>query len=178
MSNRKEQSGYAAIEMTLVTPFMLLLIGGIIEVTQYLQTNSILIGITREGANLVSRTSSNTPNEIMSLVSKTSGDLELTEDGVMYITLVTGQEDDDPYVNEQYRWSDSGLVQTSGTWDDCGSWIDHQCEISTPAPTLSNFPISLEANESIYVVEIHYRYEPLTNYFITNSFVMSDVTYL
>ncbi|MDC5851686.1 pilus assembly protein [Vibrio europaeus] len=96
------QSGFAAVEMTLITPFMLLLIGGIIEVTHFLQANSILIGVTREGANLVSRTSSSTPNEIMTLVSRTTGDLNLSSDGVIYITLVTGQEDDDPYVNEQY----------------------------------------------------------------------------
>ncbi|MFM2589832.1 TadE/TadG family type IV pilus assembly protein [Vibrio sp. TBV020] len=178
MFKTKIQKGFAAIEMTLVAPFMLLLIGGIIEVSQYLQANSILIGITREGANLVSRTSSNTPNEIMTLVAKTSGELDLTSDGIMYITLVTGQEDDDPYINEQHRWSDSGLVKTSGIWDDCGNWVNHECVIATPAPTLSNFPIALEDNESVYVVEIYYEYSPLTNFFITNSFTMSDVTYL
>lgn len=178
MQKLTKHKGYAAVEMTLITPFMIVLIGGLIEVSQYLQANSILIGISREGANLVSRTSSNTPDEIMTLVSRTSGNLDIGSDGVMYITLVTGQEDDDPYVSEQYIWSGSGLAHDSTTWDDCDSWTDSQCNIDNPAPTLADFPIALDPNESVYVVEIHYEYSPLTSYLLTTDFVMSDVTYL
>lgn len=178
MKQRSKAKGFAAVEMTLVTPFLLLLIGGTIELTQYLQANSILIGITREGANLVSRTSSHSPDDIMTLVAKTSGGLDLSQDGVMYITLVTGQEDEDPYVNEQHIWSNGGLSHGSAIWDQCGSWTDNQCDIASPPPTLSNFPIALEANESVYVVEVHYQYSPLTSYFINSGFVMSDLTYL
>ncbi|KJY82969.1 membrane protein [Vibrio galatheae] len=178
MKQMNRQTGFAAVEMTLITPFMVLLIGGIIEVTQYLQASSILIGVTREGANLVSRTSSTEPDDIMTLVSKTTGTLDLESDGIMYITLVTGQEDDDPYVNEQYRWSDSGLVHTSSTWEECASWTDNQCDIDSPPPTLDDFPISLDPNESVYVVEVHYQYVPLSSFFITSSFIMSDITYL
>lgn len=178
MKFKRVQSGFAAVEMTLITPFMLLLIGGLIEVTHFLQANSILIGVTREGANLVSRTSSSTPNEIMTLVSKTTGDLNLSSDGVIYITLVTGQEDDDPYVNEQYIWSDSGLSHSSSVWNGCTSWTNHQCDLETPPPTIASFPVSLEPNESVYVVEVHYQYSPLANLYITSGFVMSDITYL
>lgn len=178
MRHNGHQSGFAAVEMTIITPFLLLLIGGIIEVTHFLQANSILIGVTREGANLVSRTSSSSPNDIMTLISKTTGELDLSSDGVIYITLVTGQEDDDPYVNEQYIWSDSGLSHSSAVWDECTSWTNHQCDIESPSPTITSFPVSLSANESVYVVEVHFQYSPLSNLYITNGFIMSDVTYL
>ncbi len=171
-------SGFAAIEMTIITPFLLLLLGAVIEVSSYLQANSIMIGVGREAANLVARTSINTPDEIMTLVAKTSGDVDLQTDGAMYITLVTGQEDDDPYVNEQYKWDSSGLTQESETWDQCGGWVSSQCTLPSPKPMISDFPLSLEPNESVYVVEVHYRYTPLTNFLYDTAFVISDITYL
>ncbi|NRF16230.1 TadE/TadG family type IV pilus assembly protein [Vibrio coralliilyticus] len=172
------QSGFAAVEMALITPFMLVMIGGIIEVTQLLQSNSVMIGMSREAANLVSRTSTNTPDEIMTLVATTSAPLDMNSDGVMYITLVVGQESADPYVSEQYVWSNSGLVHSSSTWDQCTTWTNSQCELPDPLPELTDFPITLADNESVYVVEIHYEYTPLTNYLYDSSFVMSDFTYL
>mgnify|MGYP005685803993 FL=1 len=84
----KKQGGFAAVEMALITPFMLVLIGGIIEVTQLLQSNSVMIGMSREAANLVSRTSTNTPDEIMTLVATTSAPLDMNSDGVMYLSLI------------------------------------------------------------------------------------------
>ncbi|WP_114787090.1 TadE/TadG family type IV pilus assembly protein [Vibrio tetraodonis] len=178
MKYNVRQTGFAAVEMAMVTPFMLLLVGGIIEISQFFQANSILTGVTREGANLVSRTSATAPDDIMNLVSRTTGSLDLSEDGVMYITLVTGQEDDAPYVSEQYRWSGSGLDHTSSAWGQCSSWTNHQCNIDSPLPTLSDFPISLSPNESVYVVEVHYQYSPLSSLFIKSGFVVSDITYL
>lgn len=61
----KKQGGFAAVEMALITPFMLVLIGGIIEVTQLLQSNSVMIGMSREAANLVSRTSVCHRNDVL-----------------------------------------------------------------------------------------------------------------
>lgn len=178
MKRIKHQTGFAAVEMTLVTPFMLLLVGGIIEATQYLHASSVLIGVTREGANLVARTSSTAPDDIMNIVSKTTGPFDLSSDGAMYITLVTGQEDDDPYINQQHRWSGSSLEHASSVWSQCPSWTAGQCNIDAPAPTISDFPISLAPNESVYVVEVHYQYTPLSSLFIETGFVISDVTYL
>lgn len=176
--SKSKQLGVAAIEMVLVMPFLLILLGGVIEVTHYLQANSIVVGIGREGANLVARTSVNTPDEIMTLVAKTSGDLDLEQDGAIYITLVTGQEDEDPYVNEQHRWSKSGITQDSETWDSCGGWVSNECNLPSPKPELSDFPLTLDPNESVYVVEVHYRYSPLTSFVYDTDFVISDITYL
>lgn len=173
-----QQSGFAAVEMTLITPLLLLLIGAVIEVSNYLQANSIMIGVGREAANLVARTSVDTPNEIMTLVSKTTGDIDLAQDGAMFITLVTGQKDKDPYINEQYKWSLSGLSQQSETWEKCGGWISNQCNLPSPKPTISDFPLTLDPNESVYVVEVHYRYTPLTNFLYETEFVIRDTTYL
>ncbi|USD31234.1 MULTISPECIES: TadE/TadG family type IV pilus assembly protein [Vibrio] len=177
-SSSKKQRGYSAVEMVLITPFMLVMIGGIIEVTQLLQSNSVMIGMSREAANLISRTSTYTPDEIMTLVSTTSAPLDMSSDGVMYVTLIVGQDSSDPYVSEQYVWSNSGLTHGSSIWDQCTSWNANQCELPDPLPELSSFPISLSDNESVYVVEIHYQYTPLTNYLYNSAFVMSDFTYL
>ncbi|ELL9328963.1 pilus assembly protein [Vibrio fluvialis] len=172
------QNGFAAVEMILVTPVLLLMVGGIIEITQLLQANSILINLTREGANLVSRTSIYKPEQIMTLIASTASPLDLQSDGAIYITLVTGQEDDDPYVNGQYRWTQSGISKDSDTWSGCDAWENGKCELDDPLPTLSNFPIQLDDEESVYVVEIFYQYSPLTNFIYHSNFTISDTTYL
>lgn len=176
--SKNKQTGLAAIEMIFVTPLLLLMLGGVFEITHYLQANSIVVGIGREGANLVARTSVNSPDEIMTLVAKTSGDIDLQRDGSIYITLVTGQEGKNPYVNEQYKWSKSGLTHGSATWSSCSGWSNNTCALPSPKPTLNDFPLTLDPNESVYVVEIHYRYSPLTSFVYDTSFIISDTTYL
>jgi hypothetical protein len=177
-SQKERQTGFASIEMVLVTPFLLLLMGGVFELSHYLQANSIVVGIGREGANLVARTSVNTPDEIMTLIAKTSGDIDLEDDGAMFITLVTGQKDKDPYINEQYKWSKSGLTQKSGTWSHCGGWSNHECSLPSPRPTIKDFPLTLDPNESVYVVEVYYQYSPQTGFIYDMDLLISDTTYL
>lgn len=177
-NNLGKHSGFAAVEMILFTPILILLIGGIIELSQLLYTNNVLVGIAREGANLVSRTTTMTPDEIMSIVATTSGPLELQNDAIIYITQITGQQGTDPLVIEQHRWSQSGIDKTSEVWSLCRAWTDGMCNMPNTSPSLNNLGINLDANETIYAVEIHYRYAPLTNYFYDSSFIISDITFL
>ncbi|WP_017632758.1 MULTISPECIES: TadE/TadG family type IV pilus assembly protein [unclassified Vibrio] len=92
------QKGFAAIEMTLIAPLFMLLIVAAVDITHLIQANHVIINISREGGNIISRSNTDTPQEVMDIIATTSGTLDLTQDGVIYITELVGQEDASPYI--------------------------------------------------------------------------------
>ncbi|MFA0567508.1 TadE/TadG family type IV pilus assembly protein [Vibrio gallaecicus] len=175
-----KQRGFAAVETVIVSPVLLLILVGLIELIQMIQANYLIISVSREGANIISRSSTETPQDIMDIVASTSSPLDLSADGNIYITLVVGQDDDDPYVSSQHRWDDFGYSVDSGTWGDCANWDnDDQCELDEDnLPTLSNFAIDLGEGESVYVVEVLYEYNPAFSFFLESGVSITDTTYL
>ncbi|MEZ8104699.1 TadE/TadG family type IV pilus assembly protein [Vibrio cortegadensis] len=176
----QKQTGFAAIEMTLVTPVFILLIAGAVELTQIIQADHIIISISREGGNIVSRSSTETPQKIMDTIAITAGPLDLSSDGAIYITSVTGKQNELPYVSSQYKWNQAGFNKSSDIWSNCGDWeVDGACDISQAnPPTLNNFSLNLDDGESVYVVEVFYDYTPLFNLVLDANFTLSDVTYM
>ncbi|EGR0669018.1 pilus assembly protein [Vibrio vulnificus] len=176
----KRQFGFASIEMIAAFPVFVMLIMGVIDVTNIIQANYVVVSISREASNIVSRSSTETPEQIMDTVSKTSGTLDLTQDGAMYITLVRGAEDSSPYVDAQYQWLDSGVTVFSKTWSGCTSWgSDGKCLFDEDnPPSLNDFPIGLSDDESTYVVEVFYQYEPFYSLLFGESITFSDTTYM
>ncbi len=178
--NRTRQAGFAAIEMLWVTPVILLMIFGVIEVSQILQAYNIMVGMSREAANLVSRSTTYSAEQIMTIVATTSGTLDMQSDGIIYITHISGRGDDaPPVVTEQFVWSLSGAEHVSEVWDQCVNWVDDSCVIDEDEPPqLLTFPIDLNSGESVYAVEVFYNFVPLSNYIFDSSFTISDTTYL
>lgn len=172
-------TGFASIEMLIVTPILLLVAMGIFELTQLLQANSIVVGVSREGANLIARSSTETPQNVMDVVASTSTPLDLSRDGAIFISLVVGQKDKPPYISNQYKWNNAGLTVNSSTWPGCTSWDkEGSCNMSDPKPTLSNFHLTLDDSESVYVVEVFYHYEPISSFVFENDFTIREITYL
>ncbi|MGF1741796.1 pilus assembly protein [Vibrio profundum] len=176
---RVSHKGFAAVEMTLVMPVLFLFIVGIWELTSMIQANTIITNISREGANIVSRASAQTPQDVMAIVALTSSPLDLEEDGIIYISQVVGQESDPPYINNQYRWTEHGIDVESDVWAGCGSWdSEGTCQLPDDKPTTNSLPMTLSDGESVYVVEVIYRYSPVYDWVYDSDFVMSDTTYL
>ncbi len=172
------------MEMTLVVPILLIIMVGIFELTQVIQANNIIISISREGANLISRNSTQTPEQVMDTIASTSDPLQLGTDGMIYINLVVGKGTDSngmpqpPVLNSQYRWTNHGYNATSSTWGSCTQWQnDGQCDLAS-SPELSNFPLALDEDESVYVVEVIYRYSPISTLIFDKDFTIKEITYL
>ncbi|WP_375748867.1 TadE/TadG family type IV pilus assembly protein [Vibrio sp. HN007] len=163
--NHFKQKGLASVELTMVISILLMLSAGIFELTRMIQASIIATSISREGANLISRSSTETPEEVMDLVASTSNPLNLNSDGIIYMSLVVGQDNDLPYLSRQYRWQNYGYDAESEVWSGCPSWdYEGQCQISGDLPKLAGFPLSLAAGESVYVVEVVYRHHPILKF--------------
>ncbi|WP_261817088.1 TadE/TadG family type IV pilus assembly protein [Vibrio gallicus] len=180
-----KQSGLASVEMVIITPILLIIMMGVFEITQIIQANNIIISVSREGANLISRNSTQTPEQVMDIVASTSNPLNLANDGTIYISLVVGRGDDSsgnpqlPYINNQYRWQDGNYSTSNTTWDSCSTWVDGECQLPTSnKPELANFPLALDEGESVYVVEVIYKYSPISTYIFDSDFSIRELTYL
>ena len=162
MKFARKLKGVVVVEMVLVLPVLLMLMVAVIDLSRAIQANNILVNISREGANIASR-SGETPQDVMSALSLTSDPLDLEADGMMYVTVVTGQEDAPPVVIEQYRWTDGGLPVASRTWAGCGVWGgDGECLSTDVRPPLGGFPIDLADGETVYSVEVFYEYSSIS----------------
>ncbi|WP_117235133.1 TadE/TadG family type IV pilus assembly protein [Vibrio maerlii] len=174
-----KQKGLAAVESVIVIPIFLLLVVGIFELTMVMHANHIVISLSREAGNIVSRSSTDSPQDIMDTMALASGDLDLTQDGAMYITSVVGQSSgDDPYVSEQVRWGNAGIPENSDIWSGCSTWVNDVCDLPESKQTISNLGMTLAEGESVYVVEVMYRYSSVYDLLFDGDIVLSDTTYM
>ncbi|BCR03460.1 hypothetical protein DESUT3_05290 [Desulfuromonas versatilis] len=166
------QRGAVIVELAMVLPLLLLLVYGIADYAQAIQAKNILINISREGANLASRTSSS-PLDIMSALATTAQPLEMARRGRMYITRVEGR-DGGPRVTEQYLWP-GGYPSSSRVWGECGRWLDGACEMPDQLPT-ANLDMDLANGEVVFAVEVFYSYQPLIGYVLQNTSELYSIT--
>lgn len=175
------EKGFAAIEMTLIAPLFMLLIVAAVDITHLIQANHIIISISREGGNIISRSNTDTPQEVMDIIATTSGTLDLTQDGVIYITEVVGQEDASPYIKSQYRWNQHGLSKNSAIWSSCSNWAnDGECSDvdADDPPLINNLAVALDDGEIVYSVEVFYDYSPIFSRVFDEEYILSDTTYM
>ena len=157
--------GLAAVEMMFVIPILLLLGLGVIELSHLILSKNISTALAREGANLVSRSFSDSDQDIMDALALSADPLDLSQDGVIYISVVVGDDGPDPYISEQHRWLDSGYSSSSRMWGSCPSWDGNgACELPSTKPRMTNFPMTLEPGETVHIVEVMYDYSYLTRY--------------
>ena len=162
--------GLAAVEMVLVIPLLLLLGLGVIELSHVILAKNISTAVAREGANLASRSFSDSNQNIMDALALSADPLDLSQDGVIYISVVVGDDDPYPYISEQHRWHDHGYSTSSRTWGRCPSWDGNgACVIPSNKPRLANFPMALEPGETVHIVEVIYDYSYLTSYVFDNN---------
>ncbi|WP_373942350.1 pilus assembly protein [Vibrio chagasii] len=179
--NKAVQQGFAAIEMTLIAPIFMLLIVAAVDITHLIQANHTIISISREGGNIISRSNTDTPQEVMDIIATTSGTLDMTQDGVIYITELVGQEDASPYIKSQYRWNQHGLSKNSAIWSSCSNWAsDGECsdvDADNP-PLINNLAVTLDEGEIVYSVEVFYDYSPIFSRVFDDEYILSDTTYM
>lgn len=167
---QRRYRGLVSVELALLLPLLLLLIFGVVDFGRAIQTQMILVNLSREGANLAAR--SNRPlaeshQEIIGSLAATTPPLDMPTRGMVYITKIMGDAQGGVVRNivlEQYRWANHSYHPSSRVWN-CGSWgNDGRCtELTTPdeAPSVPLMAGKLNDGEVIYAVESFYQFDSL-----------------
>ncbi|MGC2424783.1 MAG: TadE/TadG family type IV pilus assembly protein [Nitrospirota bacterium] len=151
-------AGQALVETALVLPLLVLLVIGVFELSRSIQANNIVVNMSREAANLVSR-GDVSPQYAMDAVGETAQPLDMTQHGMTYITKVQGVMKDGTVQtvvvspSDQYKWAKGNYNVAS--------------KLGTPSGT--NFPVTipdgrggnlkLGSGEVAYVAEVFYDYQ-------------------
>ncbi|MEN3291500.1 MAG: hypothetical protein V7642_753 [Burkholderiales bacterium] len=159
--------GGAAVEFILCLPLLILLALPVIDVAQVVQANMILTSISREGANLASRTA-RSEQAIMEALAATALPLAMRESGMVHITKVLAHRGHGVVRNvviAQHRWSGGTYAPAKGIWtcgaagtrwDSAGTCADLPAPASAPAVDVMHG--QLADGDVIYVVEAFYRF--------------------
>lgn len=181
LKRRSHGSGQSMIELALILPILLLLCFGAAELSHAILFNNILINISREGANLASRTTQS-PQFIIDALNHTSAPLEMEAKGMLFISRVKGVDGGSglvlSVVDEQYRAVQGNTALTSRLWN-CPQWdAAGKCTLPVSVATrVVAMPFAVGLGYEVYVVEALYDYSPLTNLFLTTSPQLYSVTY-
>lgn len=159
------------MEFAMILPFLVVLLIMAVDLTRGIQAEIILLNISREGANLASRATSDlsgSSQTIMNALAATAPPLDMNKRGMIYITKLMGPAKAGlpNIVLEQYRWNtgikSSGYQPASKVWN-CGGWDGNgTCASITKgatAPTASLMQNQLADGELIYAVETFYKFD-------------------
>ena len=181
---RHVSAGLSTIEFALVLPILLVLVLGAIDFGRAILFNNILINMSREGANLASRTTQDRPGIIL-VLNATSSPLNMNSHGTVYISRVKGVDDGHhaaiPVLQTQFRPTTTGGDMSLGSrlWT-CPSWQSSgQCNVPiNPESRVVALPVPLALGEEVDVVESMYDYIPITNYVMNTRVVLYSSTFL
>ena len=170
---RRGARGIAAVEFAIVLPLLALLLFMVVDLSRAIQAKIILLNISREGANLASRATSDlsgSSQTIMNALAASTPPLDMNKRGMIYITKIMGYTAKSGLRNivlEQYRWDAgakvSGYLPASQVWQ-CGSWSNGTCTNiakADSAPSVSLMSGQLSDGELIYAVETFYNFDML-----------------
>jgi hypothetical protein len=189
----RADAGIAAVELALILPFLVLIVLMVTDLARAVQTQMILINISREGASLASLSPAfqGQPQKIMDALVASAPPLHMNdpafpkEYGMIYITEVTAYQEKAPgpirnVVTGQYRWThgSSTYLPTSSVWQ-CpgGSWAsDGHCS-AVPAtagagsPTANVMTGKLTSGDVVYAAEVFYRFDAWFKLITLSSFI-------
>jgi hypothetical protein len=182
---RTRAKGNSLIELAFVLPILLLLLWGVVDFSRAILFNNILVNMSREGANLASRTTQS-PQFIIDALNHTAAPLDMEAHGMVYITRVRGVMVGPgggslkSVVQMQYRATPGYAPLGSQLSWKCTSWAGTgQCNLPTAdADKVVTLPFVLVLGAELYVVETLYDYTPLTNYVMKNNLDLYSRTYL
>lgn len=164
---RQFSSGAAAVEFALILIMLMMLAFPVIDYARAIQANTILINITREGANQASRGSALSPvtsQTIMNSLAATAPPLNMARNGMLFITQIIGRNEGGVVRNvvlRQYRWANGGSFdQDSKVWT-CPSYAGDGSCMPSGAPTADVLRDKLGDGDVAYVVEAFYKFDPL-----------------
>ncbi|WP_402720704.1 TadE/TadG family type IV pilus assembly protein [Janthinobacterium rivuli] len=173
---RRAARGIAAIEFAIVLPLLALLLFMLADLARAIQAKTILLNISREGANLSARSTSDLSGSsqgIMNALAATTPPLDMPARGMIYITKIMGHAAG-PHgsvrniVLEQYRWNAgaqrSAYQPDSQVWQ-CASWMANgacgNIGKNDAAPGANLMQGQLADGELIYAVETFYHFDML-----------------
>jgi len=181
---RRASQGISMVEFALILPILLTLLLGVIDFSRAIHFNNIISTMSREGANLASRTSQSSES-IISVLNFTSAPLDMRAHGIMYISRIKGVSGGNntviAVVDEQQRpkSNDGNMALNSRLWT-CPSWTSSgKCNV--PTSTLSRtvtLPFPLTLGGEVYFVEVVYEYLPFTGYLIQTDLDLYSSTFL
>lgn len=164
------QRGGAAIEFLLCLPLLLLLAFPVVDLARVLQADIILTNISREGANLVTR-SGDTEQAIMESLAATATPLNMRQYGAIHITRILAHRAQGVTRNvviSQHRWVNGAYVPRNGVWT-CGTggsyWESSGNCGGLPqpaaAPEVDVMRGHLQDGDVVYLVEAFYQFPML-----------------
>lgn len=180
LEGRRRQRGAAAIEMALLLPLLVAIALPVVDFARNMQAQMILINVSREGANLASRSSLTFPMQtIMSSLTLTTPPLDMNANGMIYITQIVGNNNCDGNGNNctgvvvsQYRWNGGNYAAAASQLWNCGSSATQWATDGTgscaglPSPGSKSPEVSLlqgklSNGQTAYAVEAFYYQLPL-----------------
>lgn len=197
LPNPNASKGQSLIELALILPVLLLLALGVVDFARAIQFNNILVSMSREGANLASRTSY-TPQSIIAVLNNTAEPMVMATDGMVYITRIMGRKvvtnppcvDNPPtycatypQVQAQTRAITGAATLPSQVWTCPTSWLgDGNCNPVPvwvdPTATTATLPMTLRDGEEVYAVETLYDYNVIVHYVMTTGPKLYSLTVL
>ena len=175
--------GISTVEFALMLPILLTLVIGVVEFSRALQYNNIISNISREGANLASRTLV-TPSTIISVLTFTAAPLDMKNHGVMYISKIKGVDGGNNTVvsvidSQQRSQATEGNTNLASKLWACPSWAVSSCMVPSAINSKTvALPFPLAIGSDVYYVEIAYEYVPLSGYLIQENLDLYSFTLL
>ena len=166
-------AGQSMIELALILPFLLVLTLGVADVGRALLFNNILTHMSREGANLASRTSQS-PAFIINTLNQTAAPLDMATQGMGILSRVKAIDGGSgtviTVVFEQYRAINGKTSLLSKLWV-CPSWASNGvCNLPAAASSRAvTLPFTLALGYEVNIMETIYDYTPLTNFVLKTS---------
>jgi Flp pilus assembly protein TadG len=190
--NPRAAQGQSLIELAIILPVLLMLALGVVDYARAIQFNNILVAMSREGANLASRTTE-TPQNIIAALNNTAEPLVMATDGRVYITKIMGRKvvptcidapptfcATYPQVQAQTRAITGDATLPSRVWACSTSWLgDGSCNPvpAWVAPT-ATLPMTLSDGEIVFAVETLYDYTVIVNYVMATGPKLYSLTVL
>lgn len=151
----RETAGQSVVEIAFVVPLVVLLVLGIFDFSRAILTNNIIINMSREGANLASRTQ-RTPQYIMNSLAVTSPSLAMGTNAMMYLAEVKVEGGAVKLNNGQFKitpWKENAQSDLNSQID-----VNSVAQLAQGAKT---------QGDNIYVFEVVYRYDFLFGNFLS-----------
>jgi len=171
VSRSRDRSGQALMEFMFVGFILLFMLFGMIDFCRAISTRQVLINLSREGANLAARGTGSTPDAAISnaIAAVIDGDAPLSIDtnGLVIITAVLNSNGTFLVTNQIMEGALSNTAPSRVAPNGIGSTV------TTPFTTLQ-IP---QSNQTMYVSELFYSYQPATPIGKLLNFNMTNTLY-
>ena len=159
--------GVSAVEFGLALPVLLLLLMASADVGGLALANLKIYNAASSMADLVSRDKTiqtATLNDLYGAATQITNPLDLADNGKVIITSVSADTPDDPRI----FWQSSG-----------GGTLPATSEVGTTVGDPANLPADLqvEAQETIIVAEVFYRFKPLFGFLTSDTTIYHSAYY-